>query len=134
MSHSQAVYDAGIKLDFQGVLVLMYSSTVPLIYYSFPCSLRLQTLYFAATTLLAALVSAATLHPVMGAVHLGHHRARLFSAFGIGSFVIPIAHCLLRDGTVIGARRVGVPWVLATTGWNTLGMGIYSFKVRLLLY
>jgi hypothetical protein len=35
-----------MQLDFQGVILLMWSATVPLIYYGFYCDKTLQELYW----------------------------------------------------------------------------------------
>jgi adiponectin receptor len=156
MSHSDEAYLLGIKLDFQGVLVLMWSSTIPLIYYSFPSppacppvisesfgslfhsslipSLPTSTFfvraaYWTGTTILASLCSAATMHPSLGAVHLGHYRARLFACFGVGSFVVPIIHGIAKYGATEQACRIGLPWIAATAVANSLGMAAYSMKV-----
>ena len=129
MCHSPALYDLGIKLDFQGVLLLMWSATIPLIHYSFHTRPALEAAYLAATTVLASAASAATLRPVLGDLHIGHHRARLFALFGAGSFLAPIVHGMLLDGVAVQSARVGLPWVLATAGFNAAGMAAYSLKV-----
>jgi hypothetical protein len=36
----------GMQLDFQGVILLMWGATVPLIYYSFYCDKKFQWLYW----------------------------------------------------------------------------------------
>jgi adiponectin receptor len=129
MAHSQAAYDAGIKVDFQGVLILMWSTTVPLIHYTFPDHPVLEATYHLGTAVLALLVSVATFHPAMGAVHLGHLRARLFACFGVGSFIAPILHGALLDGLELQRKRVGLEWVLMTALCNATGMMAYSCKV-----
>lgn len=36
----------GMQLDFQGVILLMWGATVPLIYYGFYCDKKLQWFYW----------------------------------------------------------------------------------------
>ena len=36
----------GMQLDFQGVILLMWGATVPLIYYGFYCDKKFQWLYW----------------------------------------------------------------------------------------
>ncbi|KAF9874867.1 hypothetical protein CkaCkLH20_07561 [Colletotrichum karsti] len=128
MSHSEAYYLAGIKADFHGVLALMWSSTAPLAHYTFPCSPRTRDAYVLLTGALAVLCAAATARPDLGAVHLGHHRAALFAAFGVMAFVMPIAHGAFVFGLVEEWARVGGPWVAVTAGCNALAVFIYSTK------
>ncbi|EFQ29704.1 uncharacterized protein GLRG_04848 [Colletotrichum graminicola M1.001] len=128
MSHSEAVYLSGIKADFHGVLVLMWSSVYPLAHYAFPCSPRTRDAYVALTGLLAALCAAATARPDLGAVDLGHHRAALFAAFGLAAFVLPIGHGAAVDGAGEVWERVGGGWVLATAGFNLVAVLVYWAK------
>jgi adiponectin receptor len=47
MNHSEAVFNWGISLDFQGILILMYTATIPIIYYGFVCNHTLRHVYWA---------------------------------------------------------------------------------------
>lgn len=129
MAHSRALYLLGMKLDFQGVLVLMWSATVPLVHYTFPCDGRLQAFYLGLFTALAGLCSAVTFLPRFSGPHLGPYRAALFGSFGAGSFALPIAHGLVRHGLGEMRGRVGLGWIAATVVWNGLGVGVYGVKV-----
>jgi adiponectin receptor len=46
MNHSLKMEKLGMQLDFQGVILLMWSATVPLIYYGFYCDKTLQWVYW----------------------------------------------------------------------------------------
>ncbi|KAH8898543.1 hemolysin-III channel protein-like protein Izh2 [Thozetella sp. PMI_491] len=128
MSHSHHAYLLGMKLDFQGILLLMWSSTIPLIYHSFPCHPRLRMGYGIVTSILAVLCSAATFLPVFSSPHLGPYRALLFGSFGLGSFVAPIAHGILLHGLETQGPRIGLGWIGATVVCNGLGVVAYTFK------
>ncbi|KAK8054697.1 hypothetical protein PG994_009764 [Apiospora phragmitis] len=144
MSHSPTVYARGMQLDFQGILLLMWGSTVPLAYYHFgfaddhPCQQRQQqqqsatataTTYGLATTALALLCSLATFHPNIGGPRLGPARAVLFAAFGAGSFLVPVGHGVLAHGWAEQSRRVGLPWIGLTVVCNGFGVVMYAFKI-----
>lgn len=129
MSHSQRLYLLGMKLDFQGVLALMWSATVPLIYYTFPCDGRLRLFYGGLFTVLASVCSAVTFLPRFSGPHLGPYRAALFGSFGFGSFAVPIAHGLMREGLDETWKRIGLGWILATVACNGVGVGVYGLKV-----
>lgn len=129
MAHSEAVYLLGMKLDIQGVLVLMWGATIPLVYYVFPCDLGIKLGYWALFTGLAGLCSAVTFLPRFSGPHLGPYRAALFGSFGAGSFALPIAHGMVRYGMQEMWRRVGLGWILATVICNGIGAGVYAMKV-----
>lgn len=129
MSHSQSLYMLGMKFDFQGVLVLMWSATVPLICYTFPCEGRLITFYIGLFTVLATACSAVTFLPRFSGPHLGPYRAALFGSFGFGSFALPIVHGILREGLGKMWERAGLGWILATVACNGIGVGVYGVKV-----
>jgi adiponectin receptor len=46
MNHSPKMVKLGMQLDFQGVILLMWGATVPLIYYGFYCDKNLQWAYW----------------------------------------------------------------------------------------
>ncbi|KAK8137056.1 hypothetical protein PG984_004996 [Apiospora sp. TS-2023a] len=135
MSHSPTVYARGMRLDFQGILLLMWGSTVPLAYYHFgePCRHIMQsasaTTYGVVTTALAMLCSLATFHPGIGGPRLGHARAVLFAAFGVGSFLVPVGHGIWAYGWAEQSRRLGLPWIGLTVLFNGVGVVLYAFKI-----
>ncbi len=129
MSHSHDAYLLGMKLDFQGILLLMWSSTVPLIYHSFPCHGALRVSYIAATTSLAVFCSLVTFLPRFSGPHLGQYRALLFGSFGLSSFVAPIAHGTVLYGLETQSQRVGLGWIAATVLCNGLGVLAYALSV-----
>ncbi len=118
-----------MKLDFQGILLLMWSSTIPLIFHSFPCHPTLRASYMAVTSLLAAVCSAATFLPRFSGPHLGIYRVLLFGSFGLGSFVAPVAHGIWLHGLEIQKQRIGLGWIMATVACNGTGVVAYALKV-----
>lgn len=129
MAHSEAVYLLNMKLDFQGVLVLMWAATVPLVYYTFPCDSVLRAAYWGLITALAAACSAVTFLPRFSGPHLGPYRALLFGTFGVGSFALPIAHGVVVHGLSEEWERVGLGWVLWTVVCDGVGVVVYGLKV-----
>ena len=129
MSHSQRLYLIGMRLDFAGILILMWGATVPLIFYSFPGHPLLRAAYWAGTSVLAALCTAVSLFPRFNGPALGHARAVLFASFGGGSFLLPVAHGMLLYGAREQVRRVALEWIATTAGFNGLAVGVYVLKV-----
>lgn len=136
MAHSEAVYLAGMKLDVQGVLALMWGATAPLVRYALPCEAdeALRRRYGVLLAALAAACSAATFMPRFSGPRLGPWRAALFGAFGVGSFALPIAHAAARAGWAEMSARVGLGWVGATAVLNGVGVVVYGLKVSLVLF
>ncbi|KAI0158040.1 hemolysin-III channel protein-like protein Izh2 [Hypoxylon sp. FL1284] len=128
MCHSEAVCSLGMKLDYQGILLLMWGANVPLIYYSIPCELRSQIAYWSLNTLLAGLCSVATFHPSIGGPHLGHMRAWLFATFGFCSVIAPILIGIAKHGIEDQTSRVGLPWILLTALFDGIGVVVYALK------
>lgn len=128
MCHSERVYDIGIQLDFQGVLLLMWGATLPMIYYGFICDPHLRNFYWALLSSLALACSVFTLQPRFRLPHLRPLRALTFSSFA-ASNILPVVHALTKYGWATQARRMGLKWVLVTLFFNALGAAAYAFKV-----
>ncbi|KAI1372805.1 hemolysin-III channel protein-like protein Izh2 [Hypoxylon crocopeplum] len=129
MCHSEAAYAlGGIKLDYQGIILLMWGANVPLIYYSIPCDLRGQVAYWVINSVLAGLCSFATFHPLVGGPHLGHVRAVLFATFGFFSVIAPVLIGVLKTGFEEQSRRVGLAWIGATALFDGIGVVVYAMK------
>ncbi|KAI2602205.1 hemolysin-III channel protein-like protein Izh2 [Hypoxylon sp. NC1633] len=128
MCHSEAVYSLGVKLDYQGIVLLTWGANVPLIYYSIPCDLRDQVVYWTFNTVLAGLCSLATLHPFIGGHDLGHVRVGLFALFGFCSVVAPVLIRIPEYGFEEQNRRVGLAWIASTALLDGVGSLCYSLK------
>ncbi|KAL8343855.1 hypothetical protein RB601_004398 [Gaeumannomyces tritici] len=147
--HGLAAFRLGLKLDVQGCLLLMWGSTVPLIYYSFPppplCgnhhhhhhyhhddgNAARRTVYHMATAVLALACSAAMFARPLDGARGAAPRALLLAAFGLASFVAPVVHgaALSPGGLAEQARRVGLRWVAVTAGCNVAALAVYISKV-----
>ena len=127
MSHSERVYDIGIQLDFQGVLLLMWSATIPMIYYGFICDPLLRNLYWTLLSGLALACSIFTLRPRFRLPHLRPLRALTFASFA-ASNIVPVVHAVTRYGWNKQVQRMGLRWVLVTLLFNALGASAYALK------
>lgn len=135
----------GMRLDFQGVILLMWGATVPLIYYGFYCSGTLQKVYW---TLVSALTftgnispdtnhqlstlaiacSVFTFQPRFSDPYLRPLRAATFGCLAVSN-IVPIVHGILRYGFALQVQRMGLKYVLATLVLNTTGATAYAVKV-----
>lgn len=121
------VADWGMQLDFQGVLLLMWGATVPLIYYGFICDPKLRWVYWSIQTGLAVAASAFTLQPNFKDPALKMLRALTFGGFALSSLV-PVVHAVVKYGWGVQAQRMGLIWVFATLAFNTTGATAYALK------
>lgn len=120
-----------LPLDFQGILLLMWSATLPLAQYTFPAQPGLRDAHVLLSTLGAGAVLAAGAR----AADRGNDRAGLLGVFGAGTFGGVAAHAaLLRiggggQGPAPAIWSVGGWWVGGTGVLNGLGMVCYTAKV-----
>lgn len=128
MNHSQKMDAFGAQLDFQGVILLMWGATVPLLYYGFYCHPALQRAYSILLSVLAATCSLATFQPRFRNPYLRPVRAAAFGSLAIFTMV-PVLHGLHKYGWNIQRQRMGVVWVLVTLVLNVSGAMAYVFKV-----
>ncbi|KFH43607.1 Adiponectin receptor protein-like protein [Hapsidospora chrysogenum ATCC 11550] len=112
------------KLDYVGILVLMWGAGIPTIYYGFFCNPGLQMLYW--TSLYSAPSSLSV--PAFGSPQFRHWRASFYAGFGLSSVVF-IAHGLALHGWVLQKLRMSLAWM----GWmataNLVGAVIYATRV-----
>lgn len=129
MSHSSRAFSLGMKLDFQGIILLMWGANIPLIYYGFICDSPLQITYWCLISFLAICCSIFTFQPKFNEPHLRPLRAATFGMLALSTF-IPNIHGIARYGYDTQKGRLALQWVLATLVLNTSGAAAYAFKVR----
>lgn len=127
MNHSQKVDIFGAQLDFQGVILLMWGATIPLIYYGFYCNPTLQYRYWTLLSVVAITCSISTLQPRFSDPYLRPVRAVTFGSLAVFTMV-PIFHGILKYGWEAQNRRMGISWVLFTLVLNFCGATAYAIK------
>ena len=63
MSHSAQGFAFGVQLDFQGIILLMWSATAPMVYYTFYAEPMLQKVYWSLVGLCLFTKSLSFAHP-----------------------------------------------------------------------
>jgi adiponectin receptor len=119
----------GAQLDFQGVILLMWSATIPLVYYGFPCERELRWKYWKLLTGLAITCSLSTFHPRFRDPFLRPVRAGAFGSLALCT-MLPIFHAVFKYGWHIQNQRTGISWVVITLALNVTGAASYAFKVH----
>ncbi|KAK7976073.1 Di-copper centre-containing protein [Apiospora arundinis] len=116
------------KLDYLGILVLMWGAGIPTIYYGFFCNQGLRWLYWALTSGTALSCGVFTLNPHFSSPRFRHWRACFYAGFGLSSLIFVI-HGLLLHGWELQKSRMSLVWM----GWmatsNLVGAAIYATRI-----
>lgn len=127
-NHSPKVQKMGNQLDYLGIVILMWGSTIPSIYYGFYCDPRLQKIYLANVSFLATLCVVATLHPRFRHPTLRPYRAAMYAGLGL-SAVVFVIHGVLLHGWTLQNRRMSLDWMGLMAFFNLTGAVIYAARV-----
>ncbi|KAG4414154.1 hypothetical protein IFR04_012720 [Cadophora malorum] len=128
MCHSRSIDLLGAQLDFQGVILLMWSATIPLVFYGFHCDDTLRNAYWMMLSILAAVCSVSTFHSRFQEPFLRPVRAATFGSLGLFTMV-PVFHGIYRNGWLMQKQQMGINWVLITLVLNILGATAYALKI-----
>ena len=127
-NHSPRVQNAGNQLDYLGIVILMWGSTIPSIYYGLYCDPRMQKAYWINVSVLATLCIIATLHPKFRHPAIRPYRAAMYAALGL-SAVVFVVHGILLNGWETQNRQMSVDWMALMAGFNLFGAIIYAARV-----
>ncbi|KAL2211219.1 hemolysin-III channel protein-like protein Izh2 [Sarocladium strictum] len=127
-NHSSSWHFFTVQLDYLGILILMYSAHIPLIYYGFVCDHGLRNMYWGITSFLALLCAYSTLRPGFADVQAKMWRAAFYTAFGASSFA-PIIHAVVKYGWEVQNQRMGLTWWALVAVFNLIGVVTYGLKM-----
>jgi len=116
------------NLDYLGITILIWGSTIPSVYYGFYYDTKLQKLYWLLITVLATSCIAATLFHRLHRPALRPLRAAIYS--GLGLSVIPfIIHGLVIYGWDMQSARMSLNWMGVTASLNLIGAIVYATRI-----
>jgi adiponectin receptor len=127
-NHSEEVAAFWNRLDYLGIVILMWGSTVPSIYYGFYCDPNLQRLYWAVVSVLAVACAAAILAPRFQHPNFRPYRTSMYVSLGLSAMAF-ITHGLIIYGWEIQNHRMGLNYMLTTAMLNLLGAAIYTARI-----
>ncbi|KAF3935064.1 hypothetical protein ABW20_dc0108045 [Dactylellina cionopaga] len=128
MNHSPKYHSVSVQLDYLGILILMYSAMIPLIYYGFVCDHRLRNIYWGIVSALAGLCAVSTMNPKFHTAKAKVLRGAFYTAFGASSFA-PIIHAVIKYGWATQKDRMGLIWWGYVALFNTIGVVTYGAKI-----
>lgn len=127
-NHSPKVQKFGNQLDYLGIVILMWGSTIPSVYYGFYCDPKLQKTYWANVSVLAVLCIIATLHPKFRHPTIRPYRAVMYAALGL-SAVLFVVHGVILHGWELQNRRMSLWWMALMAFLNLAGATCYAIRV-----
>jgi adiponectin receptor len=127
-NHSHEVAIWGNKLDYLGIVFLIWGSFVPVLYFAFGDEPELRRMYWAMITTLAAGTSIACVHPTFRTPALRPFRALMFVLMGL-SAVFPVLHGVKLYGVEHLRTSIGLDWVVLQGVLYIVGAVIYASRV-----
>jgi len=127
-NHSHGVAKFGNKLDYLGIVFLIWGSFVASIYYGFQEDVMLMRRYWAMITTIGAGCAVVSTDSRFRTPQLRPLRAGMFVAMGL-SAVVPVFHGLQLYGVEKMTQLIGLPWLLVQGLLYLIGAGLYAARV-----
>ncbi|KAH8176146.1 hemolysin-III related domain-containing protein [Sarocladium implicatum] len=127
-NHSSRYHSLYVQFDYLGILILMYTAHIPLIYYGFACDHPLRNGYWALVTVLAVACGVMTMQPRFKDIKAKQLRGACYSAFGASSLA-PIIHAVVKYGWEVQRERMGLVWWGLVAVFNIIGVAAYAAKI-----
>ncbi|KAJ4994033.1 ADIPOR-like receptor SPBC12C2.09c [Stagonosporopsis vannaccii] len=127
-NHSHEVAVWGNKLDYLGIVFLIWGSFIPVLYYAFADEKGLMKTYWTMITTLAAGTSVACVHPQFRTPALRPVRALMFVLMGL-SAVFPVLHGIKLYGVDHLRESIGLDWVVLQGVLYIAGAGLYAARI-----
>lgn len=131
-NHSEAVAKFGNRLDYMGIVFLIWGSFIPSIYYGFAAEPRLIRVYWSMITTIAAGTLAVVMLPKFRSPAWRPFRAFMFVAMGL-SAVVPVLHGVKLYGIAQMERQIGLSWLVSQGVLYLTGAAIYAVSSMSLL-
>ncbi|TGO33529.1 hypothetical protein BHYA_0241g00020 [Botrytis hyacinthi] len=128
LSATKRVNALGNQLDYLGVVILMWGSTIPTVYYGFYCDPAIQETYWTMISLSAAACAVTTLHPKFRHSAFRPYRAIMYSCLGLSSITF-IIHGLMLYGYETQNWRMSLDWMGIMAGFNLFGAFAYAARI-----
>ncbi|EME88842.1 uncharacterized protein MYCFIDRAFT_35624 [Pseudocercospora fijiensis CIRAD86] len=127
-NHSHAVAKLGNRLDYIGIVFLIWGSFIPSIFYGFSAEPHLINLYWSMITTIGAGTVLVVLHPKFRSPSWRPFRAFMFVMMGL-SAVFPVLHGLSIHGWAEVEQRIALSWLITQGLLYIIGAMIYAARV-----
>lgn len=126
-AHSEKVSIFGNKLDYLGIVALIVSSMISLLFYGFYDSFKTFLFFGSITTLLGIICTVISLDDKFRAREWRAKRATMFVIFGL-SAVLPLFYGLAAYGYKETCAKIGFNWVLLEGVFYITGASLYGLR------
>ena len=127
-NHSPRINILGNQLDYLGIVILMWGSTIPSVYYGFYCDPHLQKQYWMIVTALAMACIVTTFNARFRSPALRPYRALMYTALGFSALGF-VTHGLVLYGWETQKWRMSLDWMGLMTVLNLTGALAYAARV-----
>ena len=127
-NHSHEVSRFGNKLDYLGIVFLIWGSFIASIFYGFQEDIALIRGYWAMITTIGAGCAIVSINDRFRTPQLRPLRAAMFVAMGL-SAVVPVFHGLSLYGLNKMSKLIGLPWLVTQGVLYIIGAGLYAARV-----
>ena len=127
-NHSESIARLGNKLDYLGIVFLIWGSFIPSISYGFSCDPALIKTYWSMISTIGAGCAITSTATKFRSPAWRPFRAGMFVAMGL-SAVIPVFHGLQLYGLRRMNSLMGLPWLVLQGSLYMLGAAIYAARV-----
>ena len=126
-AHSERVSIFGNKLDYLGIVFLIISSMVSIMYYGFYDRFLLFYFFTSITLIFGSMCTIVSLKDKFRAPHWRAKRATMFVLFGL-SAVLPLVYGLNSYGYEATTKKIGLNWVLLEGVFYISGATLYGLR------
>lgn len=127
-NHSPSVASFGNQLDYLGIVLLMWTASLPSIYYGLICDRKAQTFHWVLTSTLAMGCIMFTLSPRFCTPQFRSYRAALYTGLGLAALLF-VSHGLLLHGYSVQEKRMSLSWMLKMALFNLFGAAAYALRI-----
>lgn len=127
-NHSERVAIFGNQLDYLGVVVLMWGSTLPTVYYGFYCDQKLQKVYWVIVSILAIACAITTFNARFRHPSLRPYRTIMYAGLGLSSIIFVI-HGVVKHGWKTQNYRMSLDWMILMASLNFIGAFTYAARI-----
>ncbi|PQE10730.1 hemolysin-III channel Izh2 protein [Rutstroemia sp. NJR-2017a WRK4] len=125
-NHSRRIAAFGNQLDYLGVVILMWGSTIPTVYYGFHCDPKIQEIYWTMITVSACAVT--TLHSKFRHPRLRPYRAGMYTCLRLSATIFVI-HGMMLYGGKTQNFRMSLDWMALMATLNLVGAFTYTARI-----
>ncbi|KAF2480374.1 hemolysin-III related-domain-containing protein [Neohortaea acidophila] len=113
------------RLDYCGIVILMWSASIASIHFAFVCHPTLRSMHWFLVSASASGCIAFTLYPEFIGSRFRAYRTLMYSSLGLFGLVFML-HGIYLDGFAIQRERLALRWMILMAALNFIGAAFYA--------